>query len=106
MRIASLLGIVLIAAAHLRAGSPDASEAHRGYELLTTKAYLPPDFDQATFDEVWKTWEEPLRSQAEQATPEERRSLAYSRYGLTAAPGDASGKPQQYVVDAQGNWTM
>jgi len=79
---------------------------HRGYELLTTKPYLPSDFDQATFDELWKTWEEPLRSQAEKATLEERRAMAFSRYGLTVAPGDSSGKPQQYVVDEQGNWTM
>lgn len=80
--------------------------AGRGYELLSTKPYLPPDFDQKTFDELWKTWEEPLRSQAAKATPEERRVMAFSRYGLTSAPGDTSGKPQQYIVDEQGNWTM
>ncbi|MEX0675879.1 MAG: cytochrome c [Pirellulales bacterium] len=78
----------------------------RGYEILTTKAFLPADFDQEVFDNVWQVWEEPLRSQAEQATPDERRTMAFSRYGLTSAPGDASGKPQQYVVDAAGNWTM
>ena len=77
-----------------------------GYKLLTTKAFLPPDFDQETFDNVWRVWEEPLRSQAEKASPEERREMAFSRYGLTTAPGDTSGKPQQYVVDAHGNWTM
>ncbi len=32
--------------------------------------------------------------------------MAYSRYGLTTTPGDSSGKPQQYVVDEAGNWTM
>lgn len=79
---------------------------HRGYELLTTKPYLPPDFNQAAFDEVWMTWEEPLRSQAEKATPDERRRMAFARYGLTTAPGDTSGKSQQYVVEANGNWTM
>ena len=78
----------------------------RGYELLTTKPYLPPDFDQQTFDVLWRVWEEPLRSQAEEATPEERRAMAFSRYGLTSAPGDPSGKPQQYIVDERGNWTM
>lgn len=78
----------------------------RGYEILTTKAFLSPDFDQEVFDNIWKVWEEPLRSQAERATPEGRRKMAFSRYGLTSAPGDTSGKPQQYVVDAAGNWTM
>jgi mono/diheme cytochrome c family protein len=60
--------------------------AERGYRLLTTKAYLPADFDQEVFDELWKTWEGPLRSQAEQASPAERRKMAFSRYGLTEAP--------------------
>ncbi len=80
--------------------------AERGYRWLTTKAYLPPDFDQQTFDEVWHAWEEPLRSQAEKATPDQRRRLALERYGLTARPGDPSARPQQYVVDADGNWCM
>ena len=83
-----------------------AGAAERGYQLLTTKAYLPPDFDEQTFAEVWHTWEEPLRSQAAAATPAERRRMAFDRYGLTVRPGDSSGRPQQYVVDAQGNWTM
>lgn len=80
--------------------------AGRGYDLLHNKAYLPADFDQQTFDEIWKCWEEPLRGQAEKASPETRRAMAFSRYGLTTAPGDNSGKPQQYVVDEKGNWTM
>jgi mono/diheme cytochrome c family protein/cytochrome c553 len=87
------------------ATTPD-SFAARGYELLTHKAFLPSDFNQEIFEELWKTWEEPLRSEAAQATPEARRAMAFSRYGFTSAPGDASGKPQQYIVDPQGNWTM
>ena len=75
----------------------------RGYELLTTKAFMPPDFDQETFDNLWQSWEEPQRSKAEQATVDERRAMAFARYGLTSAPGDPPGKPQQYVVDAEGN---
>lgn len=80
--------------------------AQRGFRLLTTKAYLPPDFDQETFDNVWRAWPEPLRERAEAASAEERRKLAFSRYGLTERPGDESGKPLQYVVDEKGNWTM
>lgn len=105
MRVDGWLLVLLALTSTLSAGTPDAWDAH-GYHLLTTKPYLPPDFDQATFDEVWKTWEEPLRLQAERATPEERRQMAFSRYGLTERPGDSTGKPQQYVVDAKGNWTM
>jgi mono/diheme cytochrome c family protein len=83
----------------------DRVAAARGYRLLLEKAYLPYDFDQETFDELWKCWPEPLRSQAEQASPEERRKLAFSRYGLTPRPDDPT-KPLQYVVDARGRWIM
>ena len=79
--------------------------AQRGYELLTQKAYLPSDFDQETFDSLWKCWPEPERTQAEQASLEQRRLLTLARYGLTPRPDDPS-KPLQYVVDAEGQWTM
>src|SRR5579863_5407732 len=86
--------------------------AGRGYRFLTTKAYLPADFDQDVFAELWKTWEEPLRTQAENATPAERRKMAFSRYGLTARPaengtaGEEAGTPLQYVDDGRGGWVM
>ncbi|HQU44237.1 MAG: hypothetical protein B7Z73_05620 [Planctomycetia bacterium 21-64-5] len=82
------------------------SAAERGYRWLTTKTYLPPDFDQQVFDELWKVWEEPSRSQAEKATPEERRKMAFSRYGLTEAPGRTGGVALQYVDDGRGGWVM
>jgi mono/diheme cytochrome c family protein len=86
-------------------GGTDA--AARGYRLLTTKAYLPPDFDQEVFDELWKTWEEPLRTQAEKATVDERRKMAFSRYGLTSRPGEeGNGASLQYVDDGHGGWVM
>ena len=108
----SLAVLVVVLGAVVSSGAenvrPAAADpfAGRGYEILTTKPFLSADFSQDVFDELWMTWEEPLRSQAEQATPEDRRVMAFSRYGLTSRPGDSSGKPQQYVVDEQGNWTM
>ncbi|HEX7448405.1 MAG TPA: cytochrome c [Pirellulales bacterium] len=113
MRIA--LGIVICLAAAVTAQADPArtetapgpeSAIERGYRLLTTKAYLPPDFDQDVFDELWKTWEEPLRTQAERATPAERRAMAFSRYGLTEAPGRSKGVALQYVDDGRGGWVM
>jgi len=80
--------------------------AERGYRLLLEKPYLSPDFDQQVFDELWKTWEEPLRSKAENATPDERRKMSYSRYGLVERPDDPKHRPLQYVVDDAGHWTM
>ena len=82
------------------------SAAERGYQHLLERAYLPADFDQETFDEVWRSWPEPLRSQAERSAPAERREMAFQRYGLTKRPGDASGKPLQYVVNDRGEWAM
>jgi mono/diheme cytochrome c family protein len=82
-----------------------AAPAERGYKLLIEKAYLPPDFDQETFDAAWKQWPEPLRSVAEKASAEQRRQMAFDRYGLTPRADDAT-KPLQYVVDERGNWTM
>lgn len=89
----------------LPAGWEKLTPAERGYRFLTEKAYLPPDFEQSTFDETWTVWPEPLRSQAEKATPEERRKMAFSRYGLTPRSEDPT-KPLQYVVDDKGVWTM
>ena len=101
MLVGQLLG--LLATGIATAGSP-AGDPQRGYQLLTEKAYLPGDFDQATFDQVWQVWPKELRQQAEKATNEERRRMAFERYGLTEK--DSTGKPLQYVVDSQGLWTM
>ncbi len=103
-----LLLILMLGAAECfgEAGRREDTDApKRGYEHLTATAYLPPDFDQETFDAVWQVWPEPLRTQAEKATVAERRRLAYSRYGLTLRPDDPA-KPLQYVVTEQGEWVM
>ena len=104
-------GLLLLSATVLAVGlglpaPAEESAAERGYRLLTTKAYLPADFDQEVFDELWKTWEEPLRSQAAEATPEARRKMAFSRYGLTEAPGREGPVALQYVDDGRGGWVM
>jgi hypothetical protein len=80
--------------------------AARGLSLLLTQAYLPPDFDQQVFEDLWTTWEEPSRSRAEQAALPERRRMTMERYGLTPHPDDPS-RSMQYVVDpSSGSWTM
>jgi mono/diheme cytochrome c family protein len=101
------MAFVLAIAAWSGAAEPSGPEpsAIRGYRALVEKAYLPPDFDQETFDAAWKYWPEPLRSEAEKLAPEERRRTAFERYGLTLRPDEPT-KPLQYVVDKVGNWTM
>lgn len=97
--------------AFLLSSALSAGDPARGYDFLMHKAYLSPDFDDQTFNNVWTVWPEPLRNRAEQASPAERRHMAFSRYGLTPRPDDtvnAEGLPLplQYVVNAQGEWTM
>ena len=93
-----VLGAALLPAAEL-------TPAARGRNLLLSQPYLPADFDQQVFDELWTTWEEPARSEAEQAPLARRRIMAMQRYGLTPYPDDPS-RSTQYVVDALGTWTM
>ncbi|MFM9024848.1 MAG: cytochrome c [Planctomycetaceae bacterium] len=87
------------------AAGASSGDPARGREPLLSRAYLPADFDQEVFDELWTTWEEPLKSRAEAAGVEERRRMALERYGLTPRPDDPS-RSLQYVVDGAGRWTM
>jgi cytochrome c5 len=89
----------------IRAGSPP-GDPQRGYELLTQKPYLPADFDQEVFDSLWQTWSEPRRSIAENATLPERRAMTRDHYGITVRPDSEEGQPLQYVVSADGQWSM
>jgi mono/diheme cytochrome c family protein len=93
------------------AGAGDAvdrmSPAQRGFHWLTTKAYLPPDFDDEVFDSLWKVWPADLQKQAQAATPAERRKLAFSRYGLIERPGSKERGPALgYLSDGKGGWVM
>lgn len=90
-------------------------DAGRGYELLVNEPFLPPDFPESVFDQVWQVWPKPLREKAAAANPGERRSMAFERYGLTPRAETAAhqlpGDPLQYVVTesengGQRSWTM
>lgn len=82
--------------------------AERGYRILRTRSFLPADFDQRVFDALWTIWPEPLRSQAKDASPTERRRMAFSRYGLIDAPDDGySQRTAVGWVDVEkGGWAM
>jgi mono/diheme cytochrome c family protein len=82
-----------------------ADEAADGLSLLLTRAYLPPDFDQEVFDDLWTVWEEPHRSRAAAAPLAERRRMSMERYGLLPRPDDPA-RSMQYVVGSDGAWTM
>jgi mono/diheme cytochrome c family protein len=97
-----------VAAAPDDAAEPGSRDpAERGYWFLRHKAYLPPDFDQLTFDNLWRAWPEPLKSQAEAAAPAERRKMTFSRYGLIENPDSpGEGPAQGYVAGDDGAWIM
>lgn len=81
--------------------------AERGWQHLRTKPYLPPDFDQTVFENLWRRWLDPLRSQAKDASPAERRQLTFSYYGLIEPPDDpGEGAPLGYVDTGDGNRVM
>lgn len=84
------------------------SAAERGYHWLKTKPYLPADFDQDVFDELWKDWPDEEREIAERATPAERRRMIFSRYGLMEDPDrePGSGTALGYVSDGEHGWVM
>ncbi len=73
--LAALTTVLVLASAASAAErvAPSRAAAYDGdgFKLLTTKVFLGADFDQETFDNLWRVWEEPQRSQAEQATPED-----------------------------------
>jgi mono/diheme cytochrome c family protein len=81
--------------------------AERGYHWLITKPFLPPDFDQETFDNLWTVWPADLREKAGRVAPAERRRMAFSRYGLMERPdSNGTGPALGYVDDGHGGWVM
>jgi hypothetical protein len=90
---------------HASDWTPSSPAAAEGLALLRSRAYLPADLDADVFAALPEVWEEPLRSQAAKATPAERARMAMERYGLTPDPDDPS-QSLQYVVGADGSWTM
>ena len=82
------------------------SPAERGYRFLTRKPYLPPDFDRTTFDNLWRWWPEPDRSEAEKATVAERRRMTFARYGLVENPASPDAGAALGYVETPDGWVM
>ncbi len=93
--------------AGLAEDSSSETPAERGYRWLRTRPYLPADFDQEVFEQLWKVWPEDERARAENAAPAERRRMMFSYYGLMEDPeGNGTGPALGYVDDGQGGWVM
>jgi len=105
MSLVVAMGLVGVLKAAEKAESSVPWEEQRGYQLLIGKQFTPPDMDPELFANLWQAWEEPLRTEAENATPEVRRKMSLSRYGFTEAPGREGGAPLQYATDGTNGWS-
>jgi hypothetical protein len=114
MRWPSPIVIVVVIAANSQAFcvAGDMAEtktaAERGWNILRTHRYLPPDFDNEVFTQLWTVWPEPERGEAERADAVARRKLTFSYYGLMPSRGDDDfSKPALgYVDDGNDGWVM
>ena len=75
------------------------ADAEKGYQYLLTKPYDAPIMTEAMLWDVWKVWPEPARTEAEQASPAERRQMIFSRYGLVEEQG--RDLPVSFAQDAR-----
>lgn len=85
--IASILALCLITIA-VSASEPDTTKPspQRGYELLTTKAFVPAIWSRSAYDNAWKVWKLTEK-------PGNFDALARERYGLHPAPYPNDGLP-------------
>ncbi len=105
--LASICVLIISSAGVLVATECAAEEVHPGYRILRTKAFLPADFDDEVFEDLWRQWPAEQRRRAEQATPSERRQMMFSEYGMMPSPDDiGGGKALGYVNDGRGGWVM
>ena len=108
MEVVLTLVALLMALPTGAAQGPDELESapQRGLRLLRTEPYGKADLQVSHFDELWRYWPESLRSQAENATPTERRQMALHHYGMVSDPDDPMLPPLGVVDDQQGGWVM
>ena len=107
LTIACLLTTALVSIAPAEDARLDPAEdaAARGYRWLRTRPFLPADFDQSVFDQLWRNWNEPLRQQAADADLATRRRMTLDRYGLMPDPDakDPTSVPALGHVAVAGN---
>lgn len=102
-----LIGIVCLTTVAHGEEVREETPAERGYRWLTTKPFLPADFDDEIFENLWTVWPAEAREAARQATREDRRRLTFSRYGLIERSGSDGRAPALgYVADGKGGWVM
>ncbi len=107
----SLVALLAIVSFGREVSGGELSPAEKGFRNLRTQHYLPPDFDEEVFAELWTTWGEPERTEAANATDAARRKLTFEYYGLIPAPGadrqpDYAQPALGYAPGEKGAWHM
>src|SRR6188768_1353956 len=103
-----LAAAVVLACRYVAAGESTGREpSHPGFRILKNRPFLPPDFDQATFDQLHLKWS-PAERDAVAALPlDERRRKIAGHYGLTLNPWAESGEFDLLgYVKTDGGWVM
>ncbi len=81
----------------------------RGYRLMRTVPYLPPDLTRDLAEDLWTVWPDDSRAEAAAASAEERQRMVYSYYGLMPADdghGPALGYVEHRLPDGRLGWSM
>lgn len=84
--LASLLLLATVACPHDKGTATTEPSAQRGYELLTTRAFVPAIWPRSAYDTAWKRW-----NVAEK--PDHYDEAFRKRYGLHPATYDNDGLP-------------
>ncbi len=102
--IAGVLLVCRFAAADVALGpEPD----HPGWRILQTRPFLPPDFDQATFDSLHLNWPSAQRDGVSALPLAERRKAIAAHYGLTLNPWAPEGEFDLLgYVKTDAGWVM
>lgn len=88
------------------AANRDETAAERGYRILRTKPFLPADFDDEVFADLWMSWPEPLRTQAAQADLATRSRMIFEHYGMVQPTDGDTKRALGYTHDGRGGWVM
>lgn len=101
----SHLLLMLLLSARIIASEP-VTPAERGYRWIRTRTYLPADFDQKVFDQLWTSWPDEQREKAREGDLAFRRRVTREFYGMMTNPRALHGPGLGYVDDGRGGWVM
>jgi mono/diheme cytochrome c family protein len=76
----------------------------KGFEFLVHGQYGSSELTDELFDNLWQVWDGEDAKDAANLTREQRRVIAYKRYGFIDAPYENGGLPMGYAKGSDGVW--